>query len=98
MSKLTPKGIYIDEAMIFLLKKSLFRIKHENCDNVFKKNSELITKIRDSVVALKNVKTQLTSKNVIKMIGNVYDSAFSQLVKNEQQAGKSKVKKSHRNS
>jgi hypothetical protein len=38
MSKLTPKGIYIDEAMIFLLKKSLFRIKHDKCDNVFKKN------------------------------------------------------------
>ncbi len=32
------------------------------------------------------------------MLGNVYDSAFAQLVKNEQQAGKNKVKKSHRNS
>lgn len=78
MSKLTPKGIYIDEAMLFLLKKSLFRIKHDNCDNVYQKNHKLITKIRSELSTMKNVKGQalLTTKSVIKMLSNVYDNAY----------------------
>lgn len=78
MSKLTPKGIYIDEAMFFLLKKSLFRIKHDHCDNVYQKNHKLITKIRSELSTMKNVKGQalLTTKSVIKMLSSVYDNAY----------------------
>jgi hypothetical protein len=65
--------------MIFLLKKSLFRIKHDNCDNVFKKNFQLITRVRTSVLSMKNFKAQslLSMKSVCKILGITYDAALS---------------------
>lgn len=79
MSKLTPQGIYIDETMLFLLKKSLFKIKHENCNNILKKNSKLLNKIRQEVSAMGNVKSQvlMSLKGVSKIVGSVYDIAFN---------------------
>ena len=78
MSKLTPKGIFIDEAMVFLLKKSLFRIKHDSCNNVYQKNKSLIMKVRSEVSAMKNIKSQvlLTTKSVMKLLSSLYDIAF----------------------
>lgn len=84
MSKLTPKGIYIDETMFFLLKKSLFKIKHDTCDNVFNQNYEFIVKARESVCGPKHIKNTTHVggvKNFIKIIGSTYDAAFLRLYK-----------------
>jgi hypothetical protein len=83
MAKLNNQGISMDESMMFMLEKYLFKIKHEQCTNVLKKNSKLIRKIREKVVAMGNVKRQalISVKGVRKIIGAVYDFAFRELNK-----------------
>ena len=52
MQNISPQGIYIDETLLFLLKKSIFSVKHSK-DNGFsnkmqKKNSKILHLIRSS--------------------------------------------------
>lgn len=81
MQNISPTGVYIDETMLFLLKKSLFRVKHDRDKNgTYNKNSELINKIRSSVTGDQEKRTTsflLSLKNITKLISSVYDSAYT---------------------
>lgn len=72
--------------MLFLLKKSLFKIKHDTCDNVFNQNYEFIIKARQSVCVSKNTKNNIGGvKNFMKIIASTYDVAFLRLYKKNKQ-------------
>lgn len=81
MSFLSPEGVYIDETMLFLLKKSLFKVKHEKNKNILNKNSKLINRIRASRQAIMGITNKRERKSlmlinvrlVLKVINQIYE-------------------------